>query len=263
MSLRPRGILCTAPRGRLLLHPRRTGSRRTPSDGHRSPARSRTAGRFRPNGRTPALSPACNCRRMDLLSCFLLFPPDGCGTVPALPRQTGRASPCRVLIERALNRRRVALRCAFRCRGIYCAGCALKAYILVSVAALAVTAAGALLFNGQPIVSQTPKGRKFRTTVHHTSCLYGDGGTQSDAGAPLSASCSFIRSILARRVGYRKEGESGSLRPLRNSASLSILLKCFSLLVIYVLMRISASSPCAQAFNQGSSGNHKRFSLYP
>lgn len=66
----------------------------------------------------------------------------------------GRASPCRVLFERALNRRRVALRCAFRCRGIYCAGCALKARILVSVAALAVRAAGALLFYDKVIVSQ-------------------------------------------------------------------------------------------------------------
>lgn len=56
-----------------------------------------------------------------------------------------RAPPCRVLFERASNRRRVALRCAFRCRGIYCGCCALKAPILVSVAALAVSAAGALL----------------------------------------------------------------------------------------------------------------------
>ncbi len=87
MSLRPRGTVCTAPRGRLLLHPRRTGSRPRPSDGRRSPAPSRTAGRFRPNGRTPALSPACNCLRMGLLPCFLLFPSDGCGLIPALPRQ--------------------------------------------------------------------------------------------------------------------------------------------------------------------------------
>ena len=86
----------------------------------------------------------------------------------------GRASPCRVLFERASNRRRVALRCAFRCRGIYCGCCALKAYLLVSVAALAVTAAGALRFTTSPSYHRLPKGRKFRTPVRHVNGLYGD-----------------------------------------------------------------------------------------
>ena len=94
----------------------------------------------------------------------------------------GRASPCRVLFERALNRRRVALRCTFRCRGIYCACCALKALFLVSVAALAVPAAGALHFTTSSSYHRPPKGRKFRTPVRHTSDLYGIRGTQGDGG---------------------------------------------------------------------------------
>ena len=76
----------------------------------------------------------------------------------------GRASPCRVLFERALNRRRVALRCTFRCRGIYCVCCALKGPILVSVAALAVTAAGALLFYDRSIISQAAERPQIQNT---------------------------------------------------------------------------------------------------
>ena len=104
-------------------------------------------------------------------SCFRLMVVERSLRCRARP---GRASPCRVLFERALSRRRVALRCAFRCRGIYCAGCALKGSILVSVAALAVTAAGALRFTTSSSYHRPPKGCKFRTPVRHTSDLYGN-----------------------------------------------------------------------------------------
>ena len=101
----------------------------------------------------------------------------------------GRASPCRAFFERALNRRRVALRCTFRCRGIYCACCALKGPILVSVAALAVTAAGALLFTTSSSYHRLPEGRKFRTTVHHKTCRI-DSSLSKTSCSRVSASSS-------------------------------------------------------------------------
>jgi len=188
MSLRPRGTVGTAPRGRLLSHPRRTGSRPRPSDGRRSPAPSRTAGRFRPNGRRPALSPACNSRRMGLLPCFLLFPSDGCGLTPELPRQAwprlALPSPHRARAEPAPGGAEVCFSLSWDIlRWLRSQG-----RILVSVVALAVPAAGALHFTTSSSYHRLPKGRKFRTPVRHTSDLYGIRGTQGDGGGAVCVS---------------------------------------------------------------------------
>ena len=163
MSLRPRGTVCTAPRGRLLLHPRRTGSRPRPSDGRRSPAPSRTAGRFRPNGRRPALSPACNSLRMDLLSYSLLCLPDGCGTVPALPRQAwprlALPSPLRARAEPAPGGAEVCFSLSWDIlRWLRSQG---PSSLLAWLPWL-LRAAGALLFYDRSIISQAAAGAQIQ-----------------------------------------------------------------------------------------------------